>query len=112
VPAGTVLTYGVTRDDRVVEGLSGEVTVTAGKRSRVITLTFDYALGTLPDTSKPLDGGRRLGIFGVVAILAAFMYVFARPQRSDHPAGPARGSWDRHATRTFPLKADSRGPRC
>ena len=51
LPVGTELTYGITRNDVRVSGLSGSVTVAPGEGSRTVSLTYDYSLGTVPNTA-------------------------------------------------------------
>lgn len=61
LPVGTVLTYGVVRnEEQRVTALSGTATVSAGKRSTTVSLTYDYGFGQLPNTAThladPLEG--------------------------------------------------------
>lgn len=57
-PVGTVLRYGLAKGDSgVIPGLSGTVTITA--TSQTFRLTFDYDLGSLPDTALPAADGPR-----------------------------------------------------
>ena len=56
-PGGTVLRYGLAKGDGgLIPGLSGTVTITGA--TQTFRLTYDYDLGSLPDTALPADGSR------------------------------------------------------
>jgi hypothetical protein len=54
-PVGTVLRFGLGKGDiGRIPGLGGTVTITSGTQTR--SLTFDYDLGSVPDTAAPGHG--------------------------------------------------------